>query len=510
MPRQLNIASGVREFARSSPGQVAVRDGDRALTFAAVHERSSRFACALLASGLDVGDRVALLSWNRLEFVELSAGAAKAGLQMVPLNPRGSPHEHASLLARSGAKALVADDALVDAVPDSAQELPLLLTLGRTEAGRDYETVISTARAVDPVVEVAETDPFVVQYTSGTTGTPKGALISHRSRVLTMYGCAVDYGLGPGCRTVAVAPMALGAGFAFGYAGSFMGGQTSMLRQWDPEALLLMIETDRIETVFLVPTHAVGLRQAMATAPHRYDLSSLHTLYFNAAPLPVPLKEWVVDAFPGVGVHELYGSTEAGIVTSLRPVDAIRKAGTVGHPWFMTEVLLVDPGGNPVATGQEGELFGRSPFNMNGYLDDPEGTAEALRPDGFLTSGDLAVSDDEGFVRIVDRKKDMIICGGQNIYPGEIENVLYRCDGVQDVAVVGLPDETWGEQVAAFLVPVPGRHLDVTKLEAELRARLAGYKTPRSWHVVAELPRNSNGKVLKRSLRDRTAAGHDG
>jgi acyl-coenzyme A synthetase/AMP-(fatty) acid ligase len=171
--------------------------------------------------------------------------------------------------------------------------------------------------------------------------------------------------------------MALGAGFAFGYAGPFMGGQLSMLRRWDPEALLALIEKDRIETVFLVPTHAAGLRQVMEDSSRRFDLSSLHTLYFNAAALPVPLKQWVIDAFPGVGVHELYGSTEAGIATSLRPADAIAKAGTVGHPWFMTEVVLLDAQGNPVPDGEQGELFGRSPFNMNGYLDDPQGTAEA-------------------------------------------------------------------------------------------------------------------------------------
>ncbi len=507
MPRQMNIAGGIREFARSSPDAVAVSDGVRSLTFAAVDERSNRFASVLRAAGMEAGDRLGLLSWNRLEFVELAAGAAKAGVQLVPLNPRGSAVEHAGLLARSGARALVADDALAGNVPDGAQDFPVLLTLGGTDVGREYEGVLATGRATDPMVEVDESEPFVVQYTSGTTGQPKGALISHRSRVLTMYGCAVDYGLGPGRRTVAVAPMALGAGFAFGYAGCFMGGCTSMLRQWDPEALLDLIERDRVETVFLVPTHAAGLRQVMEGTGRLWDLTSLQTLYFNAAALPVPLKEWVMTAFPGVGVHELYGSTEAGIVTSLRPPDAMRKAGTVGHPWFMTEVVLLDDDGRHVPDGEQGELFGRSPFNMNGYLDDPEASADALRPDGFLTSGDLAVKDDEGFLRLVDRKKDMIISGGQNIYPREIEIVLYGCEGVQDVAVVGLPDEIWGEAVAAFVVARPGARLNAESLETQLRSRLGGYKVPRSWHVVKDLPRNSNGKILKRAVRDEFVAG---
>ncbi|OLT37674.1 hypothetical protein BJF79_29185 [Actinomadura sp. CNU-125] len=320
--------------------------------------------------------------------------------------------------------------------------------------------------------------------------------------MFTMFGCAVDYNLGPGRRTAAIAPMSHGAGFCFAYAGPFLGGTTSMMRRWDPEELLHMIERDRLQTIFLVPTHAHALRQVMEQAPRRHDLSSLETIYFNAAALPVPLKEWVIDAFPHVGVHELYGSTEAGIVTNLRPPDALRKAGTVGHPWWMTEVTLLDPDGREAGPGEPGELFGRSPFTMLGYLDDPEATAEAVRPDGFLSSGDVAVRDDEGFITIVDRTKDMIVSGGSNIYPREIEHVLAGCDGVAEAAVVGLPDEKWGEIPAAFVVPRPGRDLDFAALEASVRAVLAAYKTPRAWRAVDELPRNSGGKVLKRVLRD--------
>ncbi|MBE1536895.1 AMP-binding protein [Actinomadura algeriensis] len=193
-----------------------------------------------------------------------------------------------------------------------------------------------------------------------------------------------------------------------------LGGTTSMMRRWDPGRLLHMIERDRLQTIFLVPTHAHALRRVMEQAPRRHDLSSLETIYCNAAALPVPLKEWVIDAFPRVGVHELYGSTEAGVVTNLRPPDALRKAGTVGHPWWLTEVTLLAPDGREAGPGEPGELFSRSPFTMLGYLDDPEATAEALRPDGFLTSGDVAVRDEEGFISIVDRTKDMIVSGDWN------------------------------------------------------------------------------------------------
>ncbi|MCA2185480.1 class I adenylate-forming enzyme family protein [Nonomuraea cavernae] len=498
----MNIASGIREFAISTPGATAVVDGDRRLTFAELDDRSNRVATLLVDAGLEPGDRVAVLCGNRMEYVEIAAAAGKAGVAMVPLNPRGTAQEHASLISRSGARGLIADDAFEANVPEMAEILPLALSLGKQDWGRPYEQALAGARAVDPKVRVSETSPFCVQYTSGTTGLPKGALLTHRSRVLTMLGCAVDFGLGPGKRTAAVAPMALGAGFAFAYAGPFMGGQTSMLRRWDPEQLLSMIERDRLQTIFLVPTHAMTLRQVMEGSSRKYDLSSLETLYFNAAALPVPLKEWVVETFPHVGVHELYGSTEAGIVSNLRPADALRKAGTVGHPWFMTEVKLLDEDGREVPAGEPGELFGRSPYNMIGYLDDPEATAEAIRPDGFLTSGDVAVRDEEGFIRLVDRKKDMIISGAANIYPREVENVLQTCEEVAEAAVVGLPDETWGERVAAFVVPREGHDVDFDALDATVREHLAAYKAPKEWRTVDELPRNANGKILKRVLRD--------
>lgn len=507
---ELNIAGGIREFARSTPAATALVDGDRRLTFAALGDRSDRVAWLLADAGLAPGDRVAVLLGNQLEYVEVAAGAAKAGVAMVPLDPRGTAAEHAALITRSGASGLVADAAYEGNVPDLAEDLPLALSLGAQDWGRPYERALANARAADPRVRVRETDPFCVQYTSGTTGRPKGALLTHRSRVLTMFGCAVDYGLGPGRRTAAIAPMSHGAGFCFAYAGPFLGGRTSMLRRWDPERLLDMIERDRLQTIFLVPAHAHTLREVMEQAPRRHDLSSLETIYFNAAALPVPLKEWVVETFPHVGVHELYGSTEAGIVTNLRPPDAMRKAGSVGHPWWMTEVRLLDPAGRDVGPGEPGELFGRSPFTMAGYLDDPEATAAAVRPDGFLSSGDVAVRDEEGFITIVDRTKDMVVSGGTNIYPREIEDVLVGCAGVAEVAVVGLPDERWGEAVAAFVVPRPGTDLDFGALEAAVRARLAGHKAPKVWRAVDELPRNSGGKILKRVLRDAHGGRHAG
>ena len=354
---------------------------------------------------------------------------------------------------------------------------------------------------MDPRVPTLESDPFCITYTSGTTGQPKGVMISHRSRSLTFYATALEWGLGPNTRTVAVAPMYHGAGFAFGYAPIFTGGTVVMQRKFDPDETLQMVQDQRIESMFLVPTHAQMMRALGDEAITRRDLSSLHTLYFNAAALPVALKKWVLDVFPNTGVHELYGSTEAGIVTNSRPQDALRKAGSVGHPWFMTEVRVVREDGSLVDPGESGELFSRSPYLMNGYLNDPAATAACTTDDGFLTSGDVVVVDDEGFISIVDRKKDLIITGGANVYPREIEEVLATHEGVAECAVIGITDETWGERVVAVVVARAGKSLDHEVIEAHLRGKLAGYKMPKETVVIDALPRNAAGKIVKRDLK---------
>ncbi len=497
----LGIANGVREFAAITPSVVAVRDGDRELTYAGLGERSDRLACALLDAGVRPGEPVAVLLGNRMEYCEVAAGIAKAGLVMVPLNPRLTASEAGYILQHSGARALVLDDAVAHVVAEAVPDLDLraALSMDGTTVGTDYESALAAARAVDPAVAVDELDPFAIAYTSGTTGRPKGVLLSHRARALAFYGTALEWGLGPGRRTVAIAPMYHGAGFCFAFAAVHTGGTLSMLRAFDAERALDLFERDRIQSAFLVPTHAQLMRTLSPDGFGDRDLGALDTLYFNAAALPWPLKEWVLAAFPGAGVHEVYGSTEGGIVTDLRPADARRKPGSVGHAWFMNEVRLLGPDGQPVPPGTPGELFSRSPMLMSGYLRDDEATAQCTTPDGFLSAGDVAVADDEGYITIVDRVKDLIITGGVNVYPREVENALLEHPDVRDVAVVGQPDETWGERVSAYVV-LRGP-TDVAALEEHARARLAGFKIPREWHVREDLPRNAAGKLLKRDLR---------
>lgn len=502
----LNIANGVREFARSSPDRTAVIDGDRQLTYGALHERSSRVATALLQAGLRSGDPVAVVMGNRGEYFEVAAGLAKAGLPMVPINPRSTPPETAFVLEHSGARGLVLDDALGAAVPP--HEFAVTLSIGGTDAGTDYEAALAGASSTDPRVIGDERDPFCIAYTSGTTGRPKGVLLSHRSRCLTFYASALQWGLGPGRRTIAVAPLYHGAGFAFGYGSVFTGGTVSVLRSWDPTAFLDLAERDGAETVFLVPTHAQLIRAVLGQrGVSDRDLSRLRTLFFNAAALPVPLKEWVLDTFAGVAVHELYGSTEASIVTDLRPEHARSKAGSVGHPWFMTEVRVVGAHGAPVAPGEPGELFSRSPYLMNGYLNDDAATAECTTADGYFSAGDLVTVDDAGFITVVDRKKDVIVSGGVNVYPREVEEAILSHPGVADAAVIGVPDVTWGESVCAVVVTAGGAAFIPAELDRHVRERLSGFKVPKEWRSVSALPRNATGKILKRDLRQSSSTG---
>ena len=504
LPRgaELNIANGVREFAVARPSTVAVVDGERTITYLQLRDRSARLAQALLVAGCRPADRVGVLLGNRLEYCEIAAGLAMAGLTMVPVNPRLTPAEASFILGHSGASALVLDGALsAIAAPWVEMARPIVVSIDTDDLGPGYEAALhGVARAHDPAVAVRETDPFCIAYTSGTTGNPKGVMVSHRSRALTFYATALEWGLGPAKTTIAVAPMYHGAGFAFGYGAVFVGGTVHMMRAFDGERLLHMIATDRPGSVFLVPTHAQMLRALGDDAVDRSDTSSLDTLYFNAAALAYPLKQWVTAHFPTAGVHELYGSTEAGIVTNLRPTD-IDKPGSVGPPWFMTEVRVVDDNGDLVTAGTAGELFSRSPFLMNGYLDDDEATAACTTHDGFLSSGDVAVIDDDNYVFIVDRKKDLIISGGANIYPREVEDALVTHPAVADVAVIGLPHAIWGEQVAACLVLRPGCSVTEAELDAHCRIGLGGYKIPRQYTFVDALPRNASGKVLKRELR---------
>ena len=393
---------------------------------------------------------------------------------------------------------------MIFAHPDLAETARAVPGIERViTLGEDYEGWLAAAADTPPDARVAETDAFAMHYTAGTTGKPKGVLVSHRSRALTFFGMAVEYGCyGPDDRALGIAPMFHGAGLAFALAPVFFGGFCRILPRFDPEESLRLLAEGGFGTTFLVPTHFNAIfNLPQATLDRHRRPAGLRTIVSNAAPLAQAAKERIVDYFGEGILHETYGSTEGGIVTNLRPADQLRKQQCVGLPFAHTEVRLLDDDGLPVAQGDVGELYSRSPYLFNGYWNRPDATAEALR-DGWLSVGDLARRDEEGYIYLVDRKKDVIISGGVNVYPREVEECLHAHPDIAEAAVVGVPDDYWGEAVKAFVVARAGAALDADAVLSHCTPRLAGYKLPKTVSFIDALPRNAAGKVLKRDLRD--------
>ncbi len=497
--QSLTLGRGLATVAQRFPEKVALVCGDRSLRYGALLQRMHRLANAGLGRfGLAAGDRVALIAPNCLEYVEVVVGLADLGVIVATLSPRMTAAEIATILADCMPRLVVVHpDAAELAEAARAWGLPTVLL------GPDYEALLAAASDRPPVAAVEETDPFALAYTSGTTGTPKGVLLSHRSRALTFMAMAAEYGcFGPDDHFLALAPMYHGAGLVFALAPLYAGGTSTILPDFDAGAVVRRLSAGDIEGVFVVPTH---LHRMLELPRASLGVHRLRTIISNAAALPQPVKEQIVDWFgPGL-LHETYGSTEAGIVSNIRPADLLRKPGSVGVPFLNTAIELRDDDGQPVPDGTPGELFACSPYAFNGYLNRPAETADTLVA-GWVTVGDMAIRDADGFYTIVDRKKDMVVTGGINVYPREIENVIARVPGVAESAVIGLPDAEWGERLHAFVVPGQGSPPLATAIIAACRAELAGFKVPRGVSFVAELPRNSGGKVIKRQLRAEGAA----
>jgi acyl-CoA synthetase (AMP-forming)/AMP-acid ligase II len=503
----LNIADGVRTFAVATPSAHAVLDGDRTVTFAELDDRSSRLASHLLDRGLRPGSRVGVATGNRFEFLEMVTAAGKAGMVLVPLSPWLTTTEAMEIAVRSRVSAVIAEVGLGHLIEDSFRRtLSLYLELDSLpQSRRSYESALVSARPTDPRVKVNEESPFVISFTGGTTGRPKGVLISHRSRCITFLCEAVSFGFGPGRVMLAVTPMCHGAGLTHSYAAIYTGTCVSIMNGWDPETFLHQIVSSRSNSVFLVPSHLQTLRSSGLSISAALADSRLGTVFINAAPTPHELKEWLLDELSDIDLHELYGSTEGGNVTCLPPADQLRKPHSVGPPWFMTQVKLLRPDRSETEIGEPGELFSKSPFLFSGYLDDPETTAASMTADGFFSAGDIAVRDRDGYLSIVDRLKDMIISGGMNVYSREVEEILVSHEAVSQAAIVGVPDDRWGERVVAFVVPqnVPSPRPGLPdELIAYCRARLARYKCPKDIAIVEALPRTKLGKVQKNVLRD--------
>jgi acyl-CoA synthetase (AMP-forming)/AMP-acid ligase II len=494
--RPITMASGIRCNLARGPGRVALICADRSLTYGQLVDRIARVGSLGLALGLRPGDRAAIVSGSCLEYLEIVDGLAEAGIAVATPNPRQTATELGFILADCGARvAFVSPQAEVVVRAADCPDLERIIVIGP-----DYEALLQDARPTT-LPQAAEWSAFAIPYTSGTTGKPRGVVLPHRSRALLGFAMASEFGCyGPDDRFLAVTPMFHGAGFANVHTSVFFGGTCEILQSFEPEIYLRRLSDGGATGTFVVPTifHSVfGLEQPVLD---RYRSHRLRALMSNAAALPQKTKEIIVDYFGENLLHEMYGSTEAGTVLNLRPAEQLLKKQCVGHPCMMNQVKLLDDHGNPVKRGDVGELFSTSPNLFLGYWNNPEATAAAMR-DGWFSAGDLAWQDGDGCYYIVDRKKDMYISGGVNVYPREIEEFLFRLPGVRDAAVVGIPDDYWGEAGKAFLVLEPGAEVTVESVLAICRDSIAGYKVPRHVVFVEGLPRNPAGKVLKTELR---------
>ena len=508
--------------AARHPDAVAVVFGARRLTYAALEERACRLANGLAALGVRRGDRVAALLHNCTPFVEALFATAKLGAIFVPINFRLVAREVGALLDACGPRVLLAGEGFADllATLEAHPNFPrqriwiddLLPAQARPDPAHPYEAWLAGQRADEPAEAVARDDVQMLMHSSGTTGLPKGIMFTHATTLASSMAKIIDFGLKASDVVVVFGPL-FHAGPLLDLAMPLLlrGGRLALgaSRQFDPARLLSTIAAERGTMVQIYPTM---LRRVLAEVenPSEYDLTSLRLIITGGEAAPLPVIRGVHERFPHVAFVNNYGTTEAGpITTLLEAAESLRKIGSVGKAAFGVEVRIAGTDDRQLPPGQVGEILVRGPFVCGGYWNRPELTAESSR-NGWWHTGDLAWRDDEGFIYISGRSKDMIKSGAENIFPIEVEQVIVTLPGVVEVGVIGVPDEHWGESVAAFVVKAPNTAVDAAAVIAHCRDNLASYKKPRHVLFIDSLPRNTTNKVDKNALRARFAeSGHE-
>ena len=485
--------------ARKHPHSEAVVDGERRLTWRALHDRVLRLANALSAGlGLAPGDRASMLAENCLEYYEYFHATAAAGVIAAPLNQRLAPGELGAIVEQVEPRVIFCDGAHAEIAAElaAAASCPVVRIGGEDPLG--YERLLASASpnraGRRPNPEAAAT----ICFTGGTTGVPKGVVIPHRSLAACGPRTMLYQGLTGFDRHLFVRPMAVAPGHRMVAQHGFSSGTTIIAHRFDPGLFYRLAEQERATTSLLSPTM---FQMLLAEGAAGYDLSTLKTFAYGGAPSTPDLIARVMEAFRNVDLHQVYGGTEVAVALHLGPDE--HRAGlldSVGREVPGVEVRIVDETGGAVPDGETGELVVRSNELFSGYWRDPETTATALR-DGSCWTGDLGVRDDREYVRVVGRSKDVVISGGFNVYPIEVENVLTDHPALSEAAVIGLPHETWGEAVHAVVVARPDATVTESELLAFCRARIGSYKTPKSIEFTDALPRTPVGKIAKNILR---------
>jgi long-chain acyl-CoA synthetase len=492
--------------------EAVVFDGTR-LTYRELDRRVNRLANALLRLGARKGERVAVLAENTHKFLEVYLAAAKAGLVTVPINSRLAVEEMRHILDDSGAAFFLAGDGFEETAGKlraTAKTVRTWAGLDRELAGIDYEALLREAPAVDPEVAVSEDELAILMYTGGTTGLPKGAMLSHRNLLSAMVASAQQMGFTHHDATAMCLPL-FHLSFWPAFCLLMVGGKVVVIRKPLIATILKAIQDERCTHVNAVPT----VYNWMLDAPEakQFDVSSLRLMTYAGSPIPEQVLRRCIERFGNI-FAQIYGLTEGGGGTALMQEDHVvdgprsKLLRSAGKELLLSEVRVVDDAGNRVPPGVAGEVVIRGANVMMGYWNKPDQTAAALR-DGWLHTGDIGKMDEEGYLYLVDRKADMIVTGGENVYPTETENALYKHPCVQECVVVSAPDERWGERVQAVVVLRPGPPVTEQELVEFCRERLAGYKCPKKIEFWEALPKTAVGKLLRRDVKARFWQGRE-
>lgn len=501
----------VRTQAKVRPDSIVFDFEGRLTTFEQLDKFTNRVANGLLALGLKPHDRIAYLGKNSDCYFELLLGAMKANIVMAPVNWRLAAPEVAYIVNSSSAAALFVGPEFIDLARAIQPEIPNVRVIITTEGGapewRDYAAWRDAQTSEDPNIPVTGDDVALQLYTSGTTGKPKGAMLLH-ANFLSLI--SLDRDNPPAWNvwntsdvSLVAMPISHIGGSGWGLLGVYHGAKGIIAREFDPTKVLDFFENYGISKIFMVPAAMqFVVRQPRA---REVDFSKLKYMLYGASPIPAALLRECIDVF-GCGFVQMYGMTETtGTIVTLEPEDHVEGRAcmrSAGRARSGVELAILDADGKRLPTGEVGEIATRSGSNMKGYWNQPEATARTIDTDGWLRTGDAGYMDEDGYLYIHDRIKDMIISGGENVYPAEVESAICDHPDVAEAAVFGVPDDKWGEAVMAIVVAKAGKSISASDLLAFTRSRIAGFKTPKAVDFIAALPRNASGKILRRELRD--------
>ena len=503
----MKIPAFLAAHAAATPERTAIVCGPVRLSFGALHARSSALAAGLADRGVKVGDRIAILVSNRVEFVIALVAAMKAGAILVALNPKLSVSEVAYIVSDARPSAVVFEQSTRGAVARAGLGSGVLrvCVYGAKESNEfSFETLASGNPGRLPDI-APEFDDCLISYTSGTTGKPKGAVLTQANYIFSNgYINAQQMGIGAHDRILTTTPLAHRTGFSRVINMLCLGSTLVVMERFDARQAVRLIEAEGVTVLGIVPTVGRMLLPEIEADPARFR--SVRIAVVAGEAFPVELKVRLQKALPGLSLYAFFGMTELGALTLLGPQEQVTKAASVGRVNPGAEVRIVDDAGNDVPQGEAGEILVRSGapgrfLTMRCYFNNPQATAETL-VNGWLRTGDMGRFDADGYLYIVDRKKDMVISGGYNIYSKEVEAAILELEGVEDAAVIGVPDEIYGEAVAAFIEVGKGRAPDASQVIEHCKARIASYKKPKFVRFVESLPRNGTGKVLKFELRE--------